>query len=210
MSSRSRSPSWRRPSAPPLVLRPSPPPESGEVAKPSLSFEAVYDQQVDFVWRSARRLGVDPAHLEDVVQEVFLTVHRKLAEFEGRSALRTWLYGITLHVVRNHRRGRRRKPLDVSEAAAIAIENAPDSDRRRPDAVAERRERDLLLDDLLAQMPDPLREVLVMAELEGLSGPEMASLTGLKVATVYGRLRNAREKFNAIVACHPLAPRRTS
>src|SRR6185436_19202677 len=69
-----------------------------------LVFEEVYEQNVTFVWRSARRLGVADAAIDDVVQEIFVVVHRRLREFEGRSSLKTWLFAIVLRVVRDHRR----------------------------------------------------------------------------------------------------------
>ena len=160
------------------------------------TFEAVYERHVDDVWRAARRLGVQASGLEDIVQEVFIVVHNKLADFEGRSSIKTWLYGITLMVVRNHRRGRRRKPMDLGEGAEIALSNAPISEREQPDVLAERRRAGATVHQILDRLPDDLREALVMAELEGMSGPEIAEVTGLKVATVYGRIRTARVKFN--------------
>jgi RNA polymerase sigma-70 factor, ECF subfamily len=166
------------------------------------TFEAVYQAHVDDVWRATRRLGVDDASREDVVQEVFLVVHHKLASFERRASLRTWLYAITLHVVRNHRRSRRRKPLDVGEGAAIALENAPISDRQRPDVLAERHQASVTLHDLLEQLPETLRETLVMSELEGMTGPEIAEVAGIKLATAYGRIRTARGRFDAALQEH--------
>ncbi len=200
---------YRRPVAPPLELGPPPAPSTQAAALRALEgpvegargdvpdFETLYDGHVDFVWRSARRLGVAERHLEDVVQEVFLVVHKKLDAFEGRSALRSWLYGITLLVVRNHRRTVRRKPLHLSEDATIALENAPVSDRERPDVASETQELRATLRRVLDGLPDDLREVLVMAELEQMSGPDIAAATGLKTATVYGRLRTARAAFDA-------------
>jgi len=208
--------SHRRPSAPPFELDPegsdSEPPVSAERdrGETERTFETVYEQHLDHVWHSARRLGVEPSSLEDVVQEVFIAVHRQLPGFEGRSTLRTWLYGITLHVVRNHRRRQRRKPIDVSASAAIALDHEPDSERRRPDVAAERRDDQAQLTRVLEALPDELREVLVMAELQEMTGPEIASVMGLKPATVYGRLRTARRKLNDIVArMSARAPRRT-
>ncbi|MGE3634951.1 MAG: RNA polymerase sigma factor, partial [Sandaracinaceae bacterium] len=83
-------------------------PKSVERA-PSVRLEEIYDACFDFVWRSARRMGVAEAHADDVVQEVFLVAHRRLADFEGRSSVRTWLFGILLRVVSDHRRTLRRK-----------------------------------------------------------------------------------------------------
>ena len=186
----------RRPAAPALDLSAPPWLEPSRTLTQE-DFETLYDDYVDFVWRSAKRLGVADRHLEDVVQEVFLVVYKKLETFEGRSAVRTWLYGITLHVVRNHRRSKRRKPVNMSEEASIAIENAPISERERPDVAVERRQLRATLHRVLDELPDELREVLVMTEIENMSGPEIAAVTGIKTATVYGRLRTARTKFEA-------------
>src|SRR4051794_16597314 len=75
----------------------------------SQTFEEVYEEHFSFVWRAARRLGAPAAAVDDVVQEVFLVVHRRLPEFAGRSSLKTWLFAIVLRVVRDHRRSLRRK-----------------------------------------------------------------------------------------------------
>src|SRR5262245_39671446 len=79
------------------------------------AFADVYRDYFGFVWRSARGLGVRPGALDDVVQEIFVAVHRCLPDFAGRSSLRTWLSGIVLNVVRHHRRSvQRRSPHELS------------------------------------------------------------------------------------------------
>src|SRR5262249_38050380 len=70
----------------------------------------VYEKYFAFVWRSVRRLGVGDSAVDDAVQEIFVVVHRRLADFEERASIKTWLYGIVLRVVRHHRRTLRRKP----------------------------------------------------------------------------------------------------
>ena len=69
---------------------------------PGLSVAELYDRHAAMVFRSLRALGVHEANLDDAVQDVFLVVHRRLADFEGRSAITTWLYGIAMNLVRNH------------------------------------------------------------------------------------------------------------
>src|SRR5262245_51709596 len=71
-----------------------------------LTFRQVYDTYFDFVWRVVANRGVPESAMDDVVQEVFLVVHRKLAEFEGRSTLRTWLFAIVRRVIADHVRKR--------------------------------------------------------------------------------------------------------
>src|SRR5262245_45260554 len=84
------------------------PPSAAETKQlPSLG--EVYAEHFSFVWRSVRRLGVAEEAVEDVVQEVFIVVHRHSGRYEARASLRSWLFGIVLGVVRNHRRAARRK-----------------------------------------------------------------------------------------------------
>ena len=168
-------------------------PENGEqVARPT--FPALYDDHVDIVWRALRRLVIPEANLEDSVQEVFVVAHRKLDSFEGRSSVATWLYGIAILVARNARRHARRHPeAELSEAKEPVMFTG------LPDEVLLDREAALLVEKLLDQLDDDKREVLVLAELEQLSGAEIALSLGLNVNTVYARLRVARQQFDAAV-----------
>jgi RNA polymerase sigma-70 factor (ECF subfamily) len=159
-----------------------------------LVFAAVYDEAFAWVYRAARRLGVHPASLDDVVQDVFLVVHRKLETFEGRSSLRSWIYGITLRVVRDRRRSARRRPESPDdELEALPGGHDPQSDAMRREAL------DTLL-RILDRLSEEQREVFVLAELEELSVPEIAEASGANVNTVYSRLRLARKSFSAEVA----------
>ena len=153
------------------------------------SFDAVYQQHFDFVWRLARRLGVAPASVDDVVQDVFVVVHRRLATFEGRSTMRSWLYGIVRRVVSDHRKKHQRRR-ETAMAEAPTLEAVGD-----PERSAQVEEELALLHELLDQLPDEQREVFVLAELEQLSAPEIVELTGVKLNTVYSRLRLARRAF---------------
>ena len=173
--------------------------ERGERAPPfeARGFEGVYRAEFSFVWRSAKRLGLRDAALDDAVQEVFVVVHRRLGEFEGRSSLRTWLFGITLRVVRDHRRSARRRdpgpPVD------------PDSLRATgggPAESAEKAESVRLLHALLDELDDERREVFVMVELEQMPMPEIAEALGINLNTAYARLRIARQEFEQALARH--------
>src|ERR1044071_899212 len=75
-------------------------------------FVALFREHCDFVWRVLRTLGVAPDALDDALQEVFLVVHRRLPEFEGRSALNTWIYAIAYRVAQSQRRRARRARLE--------------------------------------------------------------------------------------------------
>jgi len=165
-----------------------------------LSFDTIYDRYAEFVWRSARRLGLDEATAEDALQEVFVVVHRRLGDFEGRSSLKTWLFGIVLGVVRNQKRALQRKRIDASERAANVLEQLQANVADQPDAQAERARAVQLLYALLDKLDDEKREVFVMAELEQMRGTEIAAATDTNLNTVYGRLKAARAEFNQAVS----------
>lgn len=176
----------------------APPGSSAGHAVPS--FEAIYEQFFDFVWRSSRRLGVEEAALDDAVQEVFVVVHRKLHTFQGRSSLRTWLFSITLRVASEHRRARRRKaperPNDPGDLSAL-----PDL-KTGPHESAARAEAALVLRRFLDDLDDDRRAVFILAELEGMSAPEIAEATSANLNTVYARIRSARQSFEEAVRRH--------
>jgi RNA polymerase sigma-70 factor (ECF subfamily) len=174
--------------------RAEPPPGTGDAelapaARPS--FALVYDQHFDFVWRSARRLGVAEANLDDVVQDVFVTVYRRLDVFEGRSQLKTWIFGILRHTVHDLRRSARRKPTEA------LVDEPVDLASPTPQDAALQGEGSKLLHAVLLELGDDLREVFVLAELEQMSAPEVAVALSLNVNTVYSRLRTARKEFEA-------------
>lgn len=153
-------------------------------------FAEVYETHFDFVWRSARRLGVPEANVDDVVQDVFVTVYRRLSHFEGRSQLKTWIFGILRHTVRDMRRSMRRKP---SEPLAHEPE---DAHNETPLDAAARGEGQRMLHAVLDTLEEDQREVFVLSELEQLSAPEIASALDVNVNTVYSRLRAARQSFD--------------
>ncbi len=162
-----------------------------------IDVEALYDAHFDFVWRSARRMGVAHAAVDDVVQEVFLVAHRRRADFEGRSSARTWLFGILVRVVSDHRRTLRRKGgLDPLPDGLSAPSESGPAER------AERNERVALLHSLLATLDEDRRAIFILAELEQMTAPEISEALGVKLNTVYSRLRGARQKFEEALARH--------
>lgn len=160
---------------------------------------AVHRQQADFVWRSLQRLGVRPSDLEDVFQEVFVVVHKRLSTYDGSSALTTWLFGVCLRVAAAHRRRawfRREVPTDdivTMTADEPSFGEAPD------EALAARQAR-AALDRVLDKMDLEKRAVLVMFELDELGTEEIAKILGVPVGTVWSRLNAARKQFQKILA----------
>jgi RNA polymerase sigma-70 factor (ECF subfamily) len=164
-----------------------------ELATEKPNFDQVYDQNVDFIFRSARRLGVGDHAIDDVVQHVFVVVHRRLAEFEGRSSMKTWLFSILLHAVREHRRSMRRK--SPHWWGAPSDPDLLEDSSRNPERAAERAEASRTIDLLLENLEGDKRVVFVMAELEQMTAIEISEATGLEPKAVYSRLRAARIDF---------------
>jgi RNA polymerase sigma-70 factor (ECF subfamily) len=171
--------------------------ESGPAAPVSLALDAVYDAHFDFVWRSLLRLGVPLEAVDDAVQDVFLVAHRRLSEFEQRSAIRTWLFGIALRVAQEHARRRRKHGAPREVDAELPDERAPD-----PLEQAARSEAKSLLYALLAQLDEQKRTAFILSEIEGMSVPEIAAGLGVNVNTLTSRLRAARKQFEAALARH--------
>jgi len=159
-------------------------------------FDALYREHFRFAWRSVRRLGFEGSAIDDVLQDVFLVVHRRLADFEGRSSAKTWLYGIIRRVVADHRRTLRRKPALAGDAARGDLDALADAEQG-PEACAEQAERVRILHLCLAKLDDDKREVFVLAELEGLTLAEIGEALDVNPNTIASRLRAARREFEA-------------
>lgn len=164
-----------------------------------LTFEEVYSEWFHEVSRWARALGGLSADLDDLTQDVFLVVRRKLDDFDGGN-LRGWLYRITQRTVRDYRRGawfRRilsRKSTRPTETSPLPQVLAPD-----PSELFERREAEVLLARLLDRMSEKRRVTFILFEIEGYSGEEIAELEGIPVNTVWTRLYHARKDFFSLL-----------
>ncbi len=158
-----------------------------------LGFEAVYEAHFAFVWRNAQRLGVEPGLLDDVVQDTFVVVHRKLHEFERRSEVRTWLFAILRRVIADYRRTVRRKPAGAT--APADLERLRDVRGASDDA--SRLEAAELVGRVLRTLDADKREVFVLSELEQMTLAEIADGLGINRNTAWSRLRAARQQFEA-------------
>jgi RNA polymerase sigma-70 factor, ECF subfamily len=161
-----------------------------------MTFRETYDAHFDFVWRTLRRLGVREADAADAAQEVFVVVHRRLAEFEGRARLTTWLFRICLNVARDRQR------LAHVRSEVLGGEDPFDfaDGREGAEQVLLRRERASLLEAALESLDLDQRAVFAMFELEEMPGEEIAEALGIPMGTVWSRLRLARNAFRKAVA----------
>jgi RNA polymerase sigma-70 factor (ECF subfamily) len=171
---------------PALAHAPSHASAAGAIA---MSFDEVYAAHFAFVWRVLRTFGVAEAGLEDAAQDVFVVVHRRLPEFEGRSALTTWLFAIARRVACAHRRKHDRTEQLADEPAGAADTFAAFSRAQAAATVME----------ILDTMDEDKRIVFALVELEQLSVPEVARMLELNLNTAYSRLRLARHAFELAV-----------
>jgi RNA polymerase sigma-70 factor (ECF subfamily) len=158
-----------------------------------LAIEQIYRLHAKRVARWVARLGGARVELEDLVQEVFVIAQERLPSFRGEAQLQTWLYGITANVVRHERRRQRwRRWLggDWERAAEDLAESAPLASDQ-----IERRQADQEVTAILEGLSHKYREVLVLFEIEGLPGEEVAQLLGITTANLWVRLHRARRAF---------------
>jgi RNA polymerase sigma-70 factor (ECF subfamily) len=170
------------------------------MAGAGLDFDALYEEQVEFVWRTARRMGVCATDADDVVQDVFVIVHRRLPEFEGRAQLKTWVFKILVHVVRHYWRTHQRKPGDRAGEDVTQMQNLTTDRESSPSASLERVEAMRVVDSLLATLDEDKREVFVLAEIEQMTAVEIAEILEANPNTVASRLRAARRDFEKALA----------
>jgi RNA polymerase sigma-70 factor (ECF subfamily) len=180
----------------------SPREEAEDWAQP-VGVKQIYERYGDFVWRNLRRLGISEEATDDALQDVFLVVHRRLSDFESRSSVKTWLFGIVLRVAQTHLRSVRRRRVHVDDGAAPSeIESVATSDSEGPAEMVARREASALLHRLLDELDDEKRAILILVELEQMSVPDAAEAMSMNLNTAYSRLRAARQAFQDAVTRH--------
>lgn len=156
------------------------------------SFQEAYRDYAQTAARWARQLGGSDMDVEDVVQEVFLVVSRRLSSFRGEARFSSWLFEIMRKIVANHRRRQRWRfwRSGNEQSLASAPSSLPD-----PAAELERRQAVAFFYSALDQLPEKYRTVLVLYEIEGLSTQAIADLCELNLSTVKVQLVRARERF---------------
>lgn len=158
-------------------------------------FESLYREHFAFVWRTLRRFGVADTSLEDTAQEVFLIAHRRVGAWHEWSSPRAWLFGVARRVAADHRRGRDRHARKLAALPELEGPMLP-AGASFEDQLDEQQRLRAVIEAIAALAPDR-RTVYVLAELEGLSAPEIAQACDIKLNTVYSRLRRARHDVAA-------------
>jgi RNA polymerase sigma-70 factor (ECF subfamily) len=166
----------------------------------------LYEQQLRYVWRCLRSLGVADRDLDDAIQDLFLVVQKKLPEFDGGVSPKTWLYAIAIRIARRYKErstlARQRVESDEEQLnrSVAASDTEADAERQRRLALAR-----LALDAL----DDDKREAFVFSQIEQMSANEISEITGVPVNTVYSRIRAARAIFSTEVERLAVAPVRS-
>jgi RNA polymerase sigma-70 factor, ECF subfamily len=175
-------------------------PDGDEAGAPSL--DALYRAHAPTVARWVAHLGGPRVDVDDTVHEIFLVAGRRLPEFRGEARVTTWLYRITERVVwGSRRRDRLRRWLDVVRRTDVEQFLSPP--RPTPVEELEQRQARETVYRILERLAEKYRRVLVLFELEELSGEEIAALTGIKLPTVWVHLHRARALFLAEMKREP-------
>lgn len=151
----------------------------------------IYERELAWVLATLRRLGVAEADIDDAAHEVFVVVHRKLAEYDRARPLRPWLFGVAYRVARDHLRSTRRRQLRPVHQPAPAVD---------PEAALSARGDLLRVADALQSMSYERRAAFVMYELDGFSVPEISAVLGRAANTLYSDLHRARQQLREALA----------
>jgi RNA polymerase sigma-70 factor, ECF subfamily len=153
------------------------------------AFDTLYRAHSPRIYSLARRLSGDPALAEDMTQEVFLHLLRKISLFRGQAALATWLYRVAMNFCISYLRSHRSPPASDEEPAGLSSGEAP--------VVSLHRWLDL--DAAIASLPGGYREILVLHDVEGLRHDEIAAMLGISAGTSKSQLHHARLKMRRIL-----------
>ncbi len=160
------------------------------IAALSVPFDQLYREHFEFVYATLLRLGVASAAIDDATQDVFITAHRRVAEFEGRATLRSWLFGIARRIAFRYRRTAQRTDAKLRALAGTLARAQDLADEH------EQRERGTLLLRALDLLDEDKRTAITLHAFEDLRGPELAAFLGIPLDTAYSRIKAARRELS--------------
>lgn len=160
----------------------------------ALGLSEIYRSECSYVWNSLRRLGVNHRDLEDLVHDTFLVVNRRLDDFDSSRPLRPWLYGIAMRVAADTRKSARNRHEMLS-----AEPPEPEYEQRGPEDEASAQQNRQLVAQALDRLEFKNRAIFVMHDINEHTLAEASIALDTPVATLYSRLRVAREQFASAV-----------
>jgi RNA polymerase sigma-70 factor (ECF subfamily) len=159
----------------------------------SLDFERIYDDHLNYVWNSLRRLGIPAADVEDLTQDVFMKVFHALGDYDPARPMKPWLFGFCFRVASDYRK-------HVFHDRELGVDHLEHADEaHNPEQQAALGEQRAMALRALAEVELERRAVLVMHDFNGHSIPEIVDVLGVPLNTLYSRLRLARAEFEAAV-----------
>jgi RNA polymerase sigma-70 factor (ECF subfamily) len=177
-------------------------------AAEKLTPEVVFRDYAPRIYNLARRMLGNDADAEDVTQDVLLQVVRKLDTFRGDAQISTWLHRVTVNAALAHREKRAtRQRREAADPAEELLETAaPETAVRRwsvaPDEPVLAAEQQEVIERAINELPEPFRDVYLLADVEGLPNADIGEMLGLSVAAVKSRLHRARMRMRDLLAPH--------
>jgi RNA polymerase sigma-70 factor (ECF subfamily) len=173
-----------------------------------LSFQLLIERYQDRIFGLVRHYSKNAVEVEDIVQDTFVKSYRKLATFQHQSSFSTWLYRIAVNTALDHLKKKGRSPVHAVEDPELLTPRGGFHERGphllSPDARLERAEIARITHEVLDELPEIFRSVLVLREFEGMAYQDMANLLGISIGTIESRLFRARARFKeALVRLHP-------
>jgi RNA polymerase sigma-70 factor (ECF subfamily) len=174
-----------------------------------LSFQLLVERYQDRIFALTRHYTKSAVEVEDIVQDTFLKAYRRLETFQRQSSFSTWLYRIAVNTALDFLKRAGRSPVQAVEdpelsASPIRAQAGSGVAIASPDATLRREELARITQQVLDELPDIFRTVLVLREFEDLSYQQMADVLGISIGTVESRLFRARARFkDALIRLHP-------
>jgi RNA polymerase sigma-70 factor (ECF subfamily) len=172
-----------------------------------LSFQILVERYQGRMFALVRNYTKSPVEIEDIVQDVFLKAYSRLAGFQQQASFYTWLPRIAINTALDFRKRAGRSPVQGVEDPELALESEASPGRVKtpaPDARMEQEEIAAITQEVLEELPEIFRTVLVLREFEELAYQDIADVLGISIGTVESRLFRARARFrDKLIALHP-------
>jgi len=174
-----------------------------------LAFQLLVERYQDRVFALVRHYTRSAVEVEDIAQDTFLKVYRKLGSFQRQSSFSTWLYRIAVNTALDYLKRAGRSPVSVVEdpelsASPVRAQAGSGVAIAAPDAAMKREEIARITREVLDELPEIFRTVLVLREFEDMAYQDMADVLGISIGTVESRLFRARARFKeAMIRLHP-------
>ena len=168
-----------------LVSTPAP------TSNPDQACLDAFQRELEYVYRTLRRLGTSPSEVDDLAQEVFLALRRCWSEYDPDRPLRPYLFGIAFRIASAYERKRHRE-------VAFGVVDVDDAAPGPDDTLQSKQARALVL-AALDRIPLPRRAVLVMHDIDDVAVSRVAVVLDIPLFTVYSRLRKARRELKTAI-----------